>query len=87
MIQMWWSPAQMARLRAILAVPEGDRDPVAADLLAVLDATAILAAAAARWDGLEWHPDGQLSPTDPGRASSFYSPGRRLRRSARVSRG
>jgi hypothetical protein len=60
----------MARLRAMLAVPPGDPDPTAADLLAVLDASAILAAAAARWDG-EGPKSGELSATDPGRAPSF----------------
>ena len=86
MIEMPWTPAQIGRLRSLLGVPAGDRrDPTAADILVVMDASEILAAAAARWDG-EGPKSGQLSPTNPGRASSFYSPGWRLRRSARVRR-
>ena len=68
MADLAFTPAQMARLRSLLGVPAGERDPTAADLLAVLDATEILAAASARWDGLDGRPDGELSATDPGRA-------------------
>ena len=51
MADLAFTPAQMARLRAMLAVPPGDPDPTAADLLAVLEATRITDAESARWDG------------------------------------